>query len=154
MTHEPMGGCGDRHCGPDRRVMKRVRPYLIFAAAILVTGVLSGLIGAWITLLVRAVQHLTYGYTQGPLLLGVIAASPERRLLGPTLGCTVAGLGWWLLRRKATVPGLNHAIRADRPFAPMPMSIDALLQVLAVGSGASLGREQAPGCSPRWAPNS
>ncbi|TPG26156.1 chloride channel protein [Mycolicibacterium hodleri] len=124
--------------------MKRLRPQLIFAAAILVTGVLSGLIGAFITLLVRAVQHLTYGYTQGPLLLGVIASSPERRLLGPTLGCAAAGLGWWLLRRKVTVPGLNHAIRADRPFAPMPMSIDALLQVLAVGSGASLGREQAP----------
>ncbi|WP_238306159.1 MULTISPECIES: chloride channel protein [Mycobacterium] len=124
--------------------MKCVRPQLIFAAAIVVAGVLSGLIGASITLLVRAVQHLTYGYTRGTLLLGVLAASPERRLLGPTLGCALAGLGWWLLRRKTTVPGLNHAIRANRPFASLPMSVDALLQVLAVGSGASLGREQAP----------
>ena len=124
--------------------MSRSRPYRLFAAAILVTGVLSGLVGGSITVLVRAVQHLTYGYTEGPLLLGVIAASPERRLLGPAVGCAVAGLGWWLLRRKATVPVLNHAIREDQPFAPVPMSIDAALQVVAVGSGASLGREQAP----------
>ena len=124
--------------------MSRSRPYRLFAAAILVTGVLSGLVGGSITVLVRTVQHLTYGYTEGPLLLGVIAASPERRLLGPAVGCAVAGLGWWLLRRKATVPVLNHAIREDQPFAPVPMSIDAALQVVAVGSGASLGREQAP----------
>lgn len=121
-----------------------MRPNLTFAAAILVTGALSGLIGGSITLLVRGIQHLVYGYMQGPLLLGVIGASSERRLLGPTLGCVVAGLGWWVLRRTATVPGLNHAIRNDRPFAPIPMSLDAVLQVLAVGSGASLGREQAP----------
>jgi H+/Cl- antiporter ClcA len=135
---------GDRHSRPNRRVMNRVRPYLSFAAAILVTGVLGGLIGGSVTLLVRAVQRLIYGYTQGPLLLGVAAASPERRLLGPAVGCAMAGLGWWLLHRKATVPALNRAIRQDRPFAPMPMAIDAALQVLAVGSGASLGREQAP----------
>jgi H+/Cl- antiporter ClcA len=65
-------------------------------------------------------------------------------MLGPTVGCALAGLGWWLLRRKSTVPGLTESIRQGRPFARAPMVIDALLQVLAVGSGASLGREQAP----------
>lgn len=124
--------------------MSRVRPLLAFASAILVTGVLSGLVGASVTVVVRAVQHLAYGYSQGPLLLGVMAASPVRRLLGPAVGCAVAGLGWWLLRRGAPVPALNHAIREDRPFAPVPMIIDALMQVLAAGSGGSLGREQAP----------
>ena len=42
-------------------------------------------------------------------------------------------------------PRVNESIRQDRAiFDQMPMAIDALLQVLAVGSGASLGREQAP----------
>jgi H+/Cl- antiporter ClcA len=45
---------------------------------------------------------------------------------------------------KASVPALNQSIREDRPLARVPMSIDAFLQVLAAGSGASLGREQAP----------
>ena len=117
---------------------------LIYAAAILVTGTLSGLAGAAVTLVVHAVQHLAYGYTQGPLLLGVTAASPERKLLGPMIGCTLAGLGWWLLRRQTTVPSLTGSIRAEPPSAPTTLIVDAAMQVVAVGSGASLGREQAP----------
>jgi len=122
----------------------RTQRYLTFAAAILVTGVLSGIAGGFTTLLVRGIEHLTFGYTQGPLLVGIKDASIMRRLLGPAIGCALAGLGWWLLRRRATVPGLTESIRERRPFAQGPMATDALLQVLAVGSGASLGREQAP----------
>ncbi|TXH28549.1 MAG: hypothetical protein E6R06_00765 [Mycobacterium sp.] len=87
---------------------------------------------------------MVYGYTQGPLLLGVTAASPERKLVGTTVGCAAAGLGWWLLHRKTSVPALDDSIRATRPLHGLPMVADALLQMLAVGSGASLGREQAP----------
>jgi H+/Cl- antiporter ClcA len=118
--------------------------YLIFAAAILVTGVVAGVTGASTTLLLRAIEHLTYGYIQGPMLVGVKLAPTMRRLIGPALGCALAGLGWWLLRRNTPVPRLNDSIRHDRPFAQVPMTLDALLQVLAVGAGASLGREQAP----------
>ena len=87
---------------------------------------------------------MAYGFTQGPLLTGVTDAPIERRFLGPASGCALAGLGWWLLRRRVTIPSLTEQIRSGRPFAHGPMGIDALLQVLAVGSGASLGREQAP----------
>ena len=124
--------------------MSRVQPYLTFAAAVLVTGVLSGIAGGFTTLLVRGIEHLAFGYTQGPLLVGIKDASIVRRLLGPTVGCALAGLGWWLLRRKTAVPSLTESIRQRRRFAQGPMATDALLQVLAVGSGASLGREQAP----------
>jgi H+/Cl- antiporter ClcA len=65
-------------------------------------------------------------------------------MAGPAIGCALAGLGWWLLRRRATVPDLTESIRHDRPLDHRPVALDALLQVLAVGSGASLGREQAP----------
>jgi H+/Cl- antiporter ClcA len=118
--------------------------YVTFAAAILVTGVLSGVAGGFTTVVVHAIEHLTYGYAQGPLLTGVKDASIERRLIGPALGCMLAAVGWWLLRRRATIPNLTAQIRSGRPFEHGPMGIDALLQVLAVGSGASLGREQAP----------
>jgi H+/Cl- antiporter ClcA len=124
--------------------MTRTQQYFTFAAAILVTGVLSGVAGGFTTLLVKAIEHVVYGYVQGPLLTGVKDAPIDRRLLGPAIGCGLAGLGWWLLRRKTTVPGLAESIREGRRFAQLPMAVDALLQVLAVGSGASLGREQAP----------
>src|SRR5262249_43103022 len=129
---------------PQHLPMTRTQKYLVFAAAILVTGVVSGIAGGFTTVVVRAIEHFTYGYEQGPMLTGVRNASIERRLLGPARGCAIAGLGWWLLRRRATIPNLTEQIRSGRPFAHGPMGIDALLQVLAVGSGASLGREQAP----------
>ncbi|MFZ0835730.1 MAG: chloride channel protein [Mycobacterium sp.] len=124
--------------------MSRAQRYLTFAAAILVTGVLSGVAGGFTTLVVKTIEHLVYGFTQGPLLTGVKDAPVERRLLGPAIGCALAGVGWWFLRRRATIPNLTEQIREGRPFAHGPMGVDALLQVLAVGSGASLGREQAP----------
>ena len=70
--------------------MTRTQRYLTFAAAILVTGVLSGIAGGFTTLLVKAIEHLTYGYAQGPLLTGVRDASIERRMLGPAIGCALA----------------------------------------------------------------
>jgi chloride channel protein, CIC family len=124
--------------------MTSTQRYLTFAAAILVTGVVSGIAGGFTTVVVKTIEHITYGYEQGPLLTGVKDAPIERRLLGPAIGCMLAGVGWWVLRRKATIPNLTDQIRSGRPFAHGPMGIDALLQVLAVGSGASLGREQAP----------
>ena len=42
------------------------------------------------------------------------------------------------------VPPLAETIAAHRPIPRLSMSIDAGLQVLLVGSGASLGREGAP----------
>jgi H+/Cl- antiporter ClcA len=132
---------GHHHSPPQLNYLQR---HLIFVAAILVTGVVAGVMGASTTLLLRAIEHLTYGYTGGPMLAGVRLAPTMRRLMGPALGCALAGLGWWLLRRNTAVPRLNGSIRHDRPFAQVPMTLDALLQVLAVGTGASLGREQAP----------
>ncbi len=124
--------------------MSRSWPYITFAAAIVVTGVLSGIAGGATTVLVRVIEHITYGYSEGPLLVGVLYTSIGRRIAGPAIGCALAALGWWLLRRRTTVPGLAESIRQGRPFDHKSMAIDALLQVLAVGSGASLGREQAP----------
>ena len=150
--YSPQSRPDPKHCdgstvsdrGRPGRALSRSQRYLTFAAAILVTGVLSGVVGGFTTVLVRTLEHLSFGYDQGPLLIGVRDASIERRLIGLAIGCALAGLGWWLLRRKTSVPGLNESIRQGRRFSQVPMVIDALLQVLAVGSGASLGREQAP----------
>ena len=65
----------DRWCltvgGP--RAVSGSQRYLTFAAAILVTGVLSGVVGGFTTVLVRTLEHLSFGYDQGPLLIGVRA---------------------------------------------------------------------------------
>ena len=120
------------------------RRTLEFGCGIIVVGLLAGVAGLSTTLLLRAVEHLTYHYSFGTLLSGVTGSSPVRRALGPMVGGALAGFGWWMLRRRTEVPPLAETIASHRPIPRLPLSIDAGLQVLIVGSGASLGREGAP----------
>jgi len=115
-----------------------------FGCAIVVIGLLAGVAGAATTLLLHAVEHLTYHYTFGTLLSGVGESSMVRRAIGPMVGGALAGCGWWILRRRTEVPGLTETIKSHRAIPRVPLSIDAALQVLIVGAGASLGREGAP----------
>jgi H+/Cl- antiporter ClcA len=115
-----------------------------FGCAIVIIGLLAGVAGAATTLLLHAIEHLTYHYSFGTLLTGVGGSSPVRRAVGPMIGGALAGFGWWMLRRRTEVPPLAETIASHRPIPRLPMSIDAGLQVLIVGSGASLGREGAP----------
>ena len=120
------------------------RRSLEFGCAVVLVGLLAGVAGMATTLLLHAVEHLTYHYSFGTLLDGVDSSSPMRRALGPMVGGALAGFGWYLLRRRTEVPSLSGAIADHRPIPRISMSIDAALQVLVVGSGASLGREGAP----------
>lgn len=115
-----------------------------FGCAVMIVGLLAGVAGAATTLLLHGVEHLTYHYSFGTLLTGVGGSSPVRRALGPMIGGALAGCGWWLLRRRAEVPSLSAVITGNRRLPRVPLCIDAALQVLLVGSGASLGRESAP----------
>jgi H+/Cl- antiporter ClcA len=120
------------------------RRNLEFGCGVVLVGLLAGVAGAATTLLLHFVEHLTYHYSFGTLLEGVTGASPVRRAVGPMIGGALAGLGWWLLRRRSTVPSLSGAITRHEPIPRLTMSLDAGLQVLLVGTGASLGREGAP----------
>ena len=115
-----------------------------FGCAIVVIGLLAGVAGAATTVLLHAVEHLTYRYDFGTLLTGVEDSGVLRRMLGPMLGGALAGAGWWLLRRRTAVPHLSAVLAGERPVRPLALTLDAGLQVLLVGSGASLGREGAP----------
>jgi H+/Cl- antiporter ClcA len=136
------------------------RRTLEYACAVMLAGLLAGVAGAATTLLLHWIEHATYNYSFGTLLSGVGGSSPVRRAVGPMIGGLLAGFGWWLLRRHGDVPSLSATIAEHRPMPRWRMSIDAALQVLVVGSGASLGREGAPrqlaaamsdGGTSRWA---
>lgn len=107
-------------------------------------GLLAGLAGAATTFVLHAVEHLTYHYSFGTLLDGVTGSSPIRRAVGPMIGGALAGLGWWWLRHRTRVPSLTDAISGPGPVKRLALTLDAGLQVLLVGAGASLGREGAP----------
>ncbi|MGV9824470.1 MULTISPECIES: chloride channel protein [unclassified Gordonia (in: high G+C Gram-positive bacteria)] len=117
---------------------------LAFGFSVVAIGVLAGLIGLATTFALHALQHLTFGYQTGSLLLGVSDAPWQRRLFGPVIGGVLAGACWWLLRRRRHVLRLEDEVReGDRLDVP-GQTADALIQILAVGTGASLGREGAP----------
>lgn len=123
---------------------KNRRRHLEYGCAIVAIGLLAGAAGIATTLLLQSVEHLTYHFRFGDLLTGVDDSNHLRRALGPMIGGALAGLGWWLLRRRTTVPKLSAAIADHRRLPRLLMALDAGLQVLVVGSGASLGREGAP----------
>jgi H+/Cl- antiporter ClcA len=117
-----------------------------FALAVVLTGLAAGLGAVALTLLLHAVQHLAFGYTEDTFLTGVHRASALRRVGAVTLGGVVVGTGWWLHRR--LVPdgvSVTHALSTRAVRLPvLATATDSALQILAVGAGASLGREGAP----------
>lgn len=115
-----------------------------FFCAVVIVGLLAGVAGLSTTFVLRFVQHLAYHYSFGTMLTGVSGSSSVRRVLGPIAGAALAGVGWWILRRRSQVPPLAGTIARHERIPRLPWSVDAMLQVLLVGSGASLGREGAP----------
>jgi len=120
------------------------RRNLEFGCAVMAIGLLAGLAGMATSVVLDFVEHITYHYSFGSLLDGVSGSSPVRRAVGPMIGGALAGCGWWLLRRRGPVPTVAEAITGRNPIPRLAMTIDSALQVLVVGSGASLGRENAP----------
>lgn len=110
------------------------------------TGIAAGAGGILLTLLLHLVQHLAFGYTEASFLTGVERAAPLRRVLALAIGGLVVGLGWWAFRRwTAPLSGVDDAVRDGTGRLPLrEATAEAALQIVAVGVGASLGREGAP----------
>jgi len=105
-------------------------------------------------LLLHLVQHLAYGYTEDTFLRGVEQASVVCRVLVMTVGGAAVGIGWWLLG--SLRPRLRSVAAAvqepGRPSRLRVSTLDAGLQIVAVGLGArSAGRAHPGRSAPRWA---
>ena len=116
---------------------------------ILLSGVAAGLIGISMAYLLEGFEWLFYGVRDGSLPQRVTEAATWRRVLAPAAGGLVAGSLWWWERATGGVVSVERTVEDTsldsarrmgilRPFA------DAVLQVLTVGSGNSVGREGAP----------
>jgi len=115
--------------------------------ATVLVGLGAGAGGIMLTLLLHAVQHVAFGYTENTFLVGVERASNERRVLALLLGGSIVALGWWWHRRRydAEDVSVTRVLREPATSLSIRAAVaDAVLQVVAVGAGASLGREGAP----------
>lgn len=110
----------------------------------ILVGVGSGIGGLLVSLVLHAVEHLAYGYSSGTFLDGVLASSPQRRLIALCVAGVVGALGWWALRRWGRpVVSVERGVDGARMPA-LTTALNATLQIVVVGLGASVGREVAP----------
>jgi CIC family chloride channel protein len=107
-------------------------------------GIGSGISGLLVSLLLRGLEHLAFGYSSGTFLDGIEAAPPSRRVLALGVAGVVGAVGWWALRRWAKPVVSVEASVAGQAMPRMVTLANAALQIVIVGLGASIGREVAP----------
>jgi H+/Cl- antiporter ClcA len=125
-------------------------PLKVFGIVV-ATGVAAGLGGMLLGLLLHAIQHLAFGYSDHhtnahvTFMDVVSAASPERRLIVLLLCGLVAGIGWWLVYRfgRALV-SVRQAVTSGASMPAGTTFAHILLQIVTIGLGSPLGREVAP----------
>ncbi len=115
-----------------------------FWVIVAVIGAGTGLAGAGLIELLRAIQHLAWNYSSGSSLSAVERVSGAHRVIVVTIGGVVAGAGAVALARHP--PGeVSEALWLRGARVPLLPSIARGVQSIAiVALGASLGREAAP----------
>lgn len=121
----------------------------LFWLLLVVTGAATGLAGGLLMLLLRAVQHLSWPYRPGEDFLSAVQnATPLRIVAVVTVAGVLAGVVGLLMRQRTG--GGHGGELAERIWfaagrlAPVRTSVRAVLSIVIVGMGASLGREAAP----------
>ncbi len=116
-------------------------PWVAVPALIVLGGVGAGIISGLLVFFLHGVTWLAFGVFNEtePIVWW-------RRLIAPIIGGTLAGLGWWWLRKRVQRVNSHHVARDPKTYRlPFWGTIaDGLLQMFLVSTGASLGREGAP----------
>ncbi|WP_240161229.1 chloride channel protein [Burkholderia sp. Ax-1719] len=137
---------------PDTERPPARSPLVTLAVVTVLTGIGAGLGGMLLALLLHAIQHVAYGYSQAHVissesfLQGVTGTAPWRRVAVLVACGLIGGLGWWALYRYGRkLVSISAAIKPGGPRMPMISTIvHALLQIVTVAMGSPLGREVAP----------
>eukprot|EP00930_Biecheleria_cincta_P046563 TRINITY_DN32119_c0_g1_i1.p1 TRINITY_DN32119_c0_g1~~TRINITY_DN32119_c0_g1_i1.p1 ORF type:complete len:804 (-),score=114.66 TRINITY_DN32119_c0_g1_i1:248-2659(-) len=115
-----------------------------FAAAVILHGVGTGLIGIFIALLIRHVQEFCYGDDHGGFLEIAVQARPWRRICAVFLGGIFGAVSWYWLRGCDTQIVSVEESLAGSWMPPHVTILNAMIQDIVVASGGSFGREAAP----------
>jgi CIC family chloride channel protein len=121
------------------------RRAVAFWLAVLLTGLGAGVAAGVLTLLLQSVEHF---FWRGPNILDAAAQSDYPRHVWVLLGAGVlTGLGQLALQHLSSANGIDITEAITRFAGRLPALRtlgSALLSVIVVGMGASLGREGAP----------
>lgn len=110
----------------------------------LLIGVGAGVGGAVLSLILHAVEHLAYGYSSGTLLEAATHAPPVRRFVALVIAGLVGALAWYAIRRwLRPIVSVTESVDGKR-MPGLATALNAVLQMVVVGLGGSVGREGAP----------
>jgi len=118
-----------------------------FWAALVVTGVATGLLGDLMMIVLFNVQHLAFGYHSGSFEHAVERVSGLHRVASLLVAGAAGGALWYLLRRATAGQrsDVDDAIWKGYARLSFPRCLGtSLISELVIGMGASIGREQAP----------
>jgi len=118
-----------------------------FWGIVVVLGLITGIAASLLVDLLHLVEHIAYGYRRGPFLDGVAAAADWRRVASLLVAAVLVIVGTAWLRRIPTSGAIEVSeavwLRGAR-VAVVPSLGRAVLSIVTVGLGVSLGREGAP----------
>jgi CIC family chloride channel protein len=110
----------------------------------LLVGIGAGLGGLLVVMCLHLVEQLAYGNADRTFLVELLDAPPLNRVIALSIAGLIGGVGWWALRRWGrAVVSVEQSVGGKR-MPPAVTMINAALQVVIVGLGASIGREVAP----------
>ena len=117
-----------------------------FWLMLLATAIATGLLGSLMMAVLHTTQHLAFGYSSGPFGKAVAHAPDRRRFLALLIGGAVVGPAWYLLRRvTAGSTDVDDAVWTGTGELGFRRSLGTgVISEVAIGAGASLGREAAP----------
>jgi chloride channel protein, CIC family len=118
-----------------------------FWAALVVTGVAAGLLGAFMMFVLFNVEHLAFDFSHGTFQAAVERSSNLRRISSLVAAAAIGGPAWYLLRRYTPreKSEVDDAIWSGEGRLSFRRCLGTgLISEVVIGMGASLGRENAP----------
>lgn len=120
-----------------------------FFLSLVVTGIIAGCVGIFLTFTMHTLQHITFGvplHTEILFRLIVEQASDSRRFFALSFCGVLVGVGWYLIHRYGKpLVDIKVAVNNQTQNLPFFTTIThAFLQIITVAMGSPLGREVAP----------
>ncbi|HET9078397.1 MAG TPA: chloride channel protein [Acidimicrobiales bacterium] len=118
-----------------------------FWAALVLTGIGTGLFGVVMMIVLFGFEHLAFGTGPGDYQSHVENASAARRVLSLVIAGAAAGPAWFLVRRftKGEKSEVDEVIWAgDGRLSARRSLATGIISEVVIGMGASIGRESAP----------
>ena len=120
---------------------------LIFWLAVIVTGIVTGLIGDGLMMILAWAERLAFHYHGGSFQDAVARSSNLRRLTSLVVAGTFGAGSWFLIRKylgheKSEID--DSLWRGDGELSMRRSTLTSIVSEIVIGLGASIGREAAP----------